>query len=224
MRNLRLRDDRRWAEAKPKQESSLLARHPSVVLSSCMDMCSLFILERHLASAFKSRAMPLLCVTNYIYQQWKNFATLLVAADILKHCFWGRWKNDNASFSTFQIFPEKGNGPHQVFIRYYFLRHPGMIWKPVKEVPAFTLFGLQNKSVSQAQPYRWVMGTHFLWPYEKHREFWGGVGGWCGEFSDSVFDFKYTKYLETVSQIVKPSNSVGDVSGSSKSNQLTSSK
>lgn len=41
--------------------------------------------------------------------------------------------------------------------------------------------------------------------------FWWGQG-WCGEFSDSVFDFKYTKYLETVSQILNPSNSVGDVS------------
>lgn len=69
MRNLRFRDHGRWAAAKPKRESSLLTCHPSVVLSSCVDVCSLFILETHLASAFKSRAVPLLCVTNYIYQQ-----------------------------------------------------------------------------------------------------------------------------------------------------------
>lgn len=89
------RDHSRSTGAKPKHKSSLLTRHSSPVLSSCMCVVpsftfALFIFEIDFTSAFKSCAGPLLYVSNYIYQQLKNFATLLVVVDILKHRICGR--------------------------------------------------------------------------------------------------------------------------------------
>lgn len=80
------------------------------------------MLETDLASDFKSCAWPILYVGKSINQQLKSFATLLLPVDILKHRVWGGWKNNNASFSAFQTFPEKGDETTlSLPVRQYFL-------------------------------------------------------------------------------------------------------
>lgn len=66
-----------------------------------------FYCRNLVASAFKPCAVLWLWVSS-CYQQLQDLATLLVAVDILTRGVWGRCKDNDSSFSVFQIFPEKG--------------------------------------------------------------------------------------------------------------------